>query len=296
MINYHTPSMSFTIEFFASFLRIGMTVFEINIIQPLTDDQVRSMIEILRTDLLAPANCNPAEFDIFPVKEALQDVFGSSATVEYTTCRYEDMLHFIGSDTQDVVMRVRGETFPFDAVLDAGIIQKIKSADTKNLQTMSHIHFCQNENCNTSSKTKKCAGCQSSWYCSMECQKVDWPNHKAECKEIQQDRLAVKLYTQIALRMGKDVANYPYEQFKQFYKIRPVIQNRMTLGDWMEDWIEGWYTYDRERKQLLRSVFLSNGLVWSSDVYPFYSEWSNNRSGNRYEKIMTFVKETRFMF
>lgn len=284
--------MSFTIEFFASFLRIGMTVFEVSTHLPLTKDQVDSMIEILRRDLLTPANCNPEEFDRFPAKDALQDVFGSSATVESTTIRRDDMVHFIGSDTQEVVIRLHGEKIPFDEVtepfLDAGIMEY---AEAKK----SHLHFCQNDECNET-KTKKCAGCQSSWYCSMECQKVDWPNHKAECKEIQQDRLAVKLYTQIAASMGKSVSNYPYEQFKQFYKIRPIIPHRMTLGEWMEDWLEGWYTYDRERKQLLRSVFHANGLVWSSDVYPYYAEWSKGRSENRYEKMMAFVKETRFMF
>jgi MFS family permease len=56
------------------------------------------------------------------------------------------------------------------------------------------------------------------------------------------------------------------------------------------------YTPERERKQLLRSVFLAKGLIWSSDVYPFYTEWANQRSGNRYEKIMGFAKEMAFLF
>ena len=294
-----TPSMSFTIEFVASFMRIGLTVFKVHVNKPLTESQVQFMIHILRMNLLAPANCNPEDFDLSPVKDILETLFGSSATVEPTKTRYSDIVHFIGSDTQELVIRVNEEAIPFDAIRDRFIetgIQKIDTvADDKKSSTMSHVHFCQNESCNES-KTKKCSGCYSSWYCSTECQLADWPNHKAECKEIQQDRLAVKLYTQIADSMGKDIANYPYEQFKQFYKIRPTITHRMSLGDWMEDWLEGWYTYDRERKQLLRSVFLANGLVWSSDVYPYYSNWCKNRSGNRYEKMMEFVKETRFMF
>lgn len=32
-------------------------------------------------------------------------------------------------------------------------------------------------------KLKHCAGCQTVAYCSKECQKADWPSHKAACKE-----------------------------------------------------------------------------------------------------------------
>jgi len=283
--------MSFTIEFFASFLGIGAHVYEVIVHQPLTDDQVQSMIHILRTKLLEPANCNPEDFDLFPTKESLQDLLGSSATVYPTKIRYDDMVHFIGSDTQELLIRVNEEAIPFYTIrerfIETGLQEKTPLAP--------HLHFCQNVPCNES-KTKKCAGCYSSWYCSTECQQADWPNHRAACKEIQQDRIAMKLYAQIAQSMGKDVANYPYEEFKQFRESRPAAKDRTTLNDWMEDWLEGWYTPDRQRKQLLRSVFLAKGLIWSSDVYPFYTEWAKNRSGNRYEKIMGFVKETGFLF
>ena len=291
--------MTFIIEFFASFLRIGMTAFEVHVHQPLTEEQVQFMIRILRTDLLAPANCHPDDFDLFPVKELLQEVFGSSATIEPSGIRYDDMMHFIGSDTQELLIRVNEEAIPFDAIRDRFIETGLQKIDTveevKKSPDMSHLHFCQNENCGES-KTKKCAGCYSTWYCATECQQADWPNHRTECKEIQQDRIAMKLYAQIATSMGKDVANYPYEEFKQFRESRPAAKDRTTLNDWMEDWLEGWYTCERERKQLLRSVFLAKGLIWSSDVYPFYTEWAKKRSGNRYEKIMGFVKETAFLF
>jgi hypothetical protein len=290
--------MSFTIEFFAPFMRIGLTVFEVNVIKPLTENQVQFMIHILRVKLLGPANCNPNDFEINSVHDILQTLFGSSAIVYPTKTRYSDIVHFIGIDTQELLIRVNEEAIPLDSVSDLFIETGLQKIDTsvhaKKSSEMSHLHFCQNESCDAS-KTKKCAGCYSTWYCSTECQQVDWPNHKTECKEIQQDRLAVKLYTQIAESMGRDVANYPYEEFKKFLKNQPT-NDRMTLGDWMEDWLEGWYTYDRERKQLLRSVFLAKGLIWSSDVYPFYTEWAKNRSGNRYEKIMGFVKETGFLF
>ena len=36
----------------------------------------------------------------------------------------------------------------------------------------------------------KCVQCQSSWYCSRECQKADWKQHKRVCKEKAEDALA----------------------------------------------------------------------------------------------------------
>ena len=283
--------MSFNIEFFASFLHIGLNAFEVVVHRPLTEDQVQGMIHILRTKLLGPANSNPEEFDLFPAKESLQDLFGSYATVYRTKVPYREIIPFIGSDTQELLIRVNEEAIPYEQISDLFIetgIQEIKTPAAP------HIHFCQNVRCNESN-TKKCAGCYSNWYCSSECQHADWPYHKATCKEIQKDRVAMNLYVQIAERLGKDVVNYPYDEFKRFFKGRPVSKDH-TMADWMEDWLEGYYTYDSERKQMLRSAFLANGLTWTSDVYPFYTEWANQRSGNRYEKIMGFVKETGFLF
>jgi hypothetical protein len=33
-------------------------------------------------------------------------------------------------------------------------------------------------------KMKKCAGCRSVSYCSIECQRLDWPYHKTKCGEV----------------------------------------------------------------------------------------------------------------
>jgi hypothetical protein len=33
-------------------------------------------------------------------------------------------------------------------------------------------------------KFNKCAACQAMYYCSVECQRVDWPKHKGECEQM----------------------------------------------------------------------------------------------------------------
>ena len=40
-------------------------------------------------------------------------------------------------------------------------------------------HYCMN--CDKLGVLKSCAGCRAARYCSDECQKIDWPNHKIAC-------------------------------------------------------------------------------------------------------------------
>jgi hypothetical protein len=40
---------------------------------------------------------------------------------------------------------------------------------------------CSNSGCEKVS-TKKCSGCEEVGYCSQQCQKLNWPDHKAACK------------------------------------------------------------------------------------------------------------------
>ena len=43
------------------------------------------------------------------------------------------------------------------------------------------------KNCQTEEGLKKCTGCYYVWFCSVDCQKKTWDDHKRECKEIQKE-------------------------------------------------------------------------------------------------------------
>lgn len=44
-------------------------------------------------------------------------------------------------------------------------------------------HCCFNDKCNKEA-TKRCSVCQEAWYCSTECQKSNWKEHKTNCHPI----------------------------------------------------------------------------------------------------------------
>lgn len=41
-------------------------------------------------------------------------------------------------------------------------------------------HCCFNDKCNKEA-TKRCIVCQEAWYCSVECQRLNWKEHKTNC-------------------------------------------------------------------------------------------------------------------
>lgn len=47
---------------------------------------------------------------------------------------------------------------------------------------------CDNCGKEASLAMKRCSGCLAAHYCSPSCQKVDWPRHKRECKEMGKKR------------------------------------------------------------------------------------------------------------
>eukprot|EP00026_Physarum_polycephalum_P006017 Phypoly_transcript_06057.p1 GENE.Phypoly_transcript_06057~~Phypoly_transcript_06057.p1 ORF type:complete len:614 (+),score=63.59 Phypoly_transcript_06057:59-1843(+) len=51
---------------------------------------------------------------------------------------------------------------------------------------------CSLVGCNVRDKNlKKCSRCAAAWYCSQECQKKDWPQHKQVCNKLKENRPSV---------------------------------------------------------------------------------------------------------
>ena len=156
---------------------------------------------------------------------------------------------------------------------------------------MSHIHFC--ENCSMTA-TKKCSRCMTTRYCGIECQREDWKSHQGLCNATVQDTVERSLFALIAVRLNKH--NLPYEHFKGFMKNQSYRYEKRTIQQWMEDWMSGWHTEERERKEMLRGMFAKNGLSWSVDAFPMYMTWAEGRAGNRFEKMTEFVKSVQALF
>jgi hypothetical protein len=61
---------------------------------------------------------------------------------------------------------------------------------------------------------KRCAGCRAVVYCSRECQKEDWPDHKQHCRDLAQDPANL-------LQVGRTVAlKYISEHTREIVRVR----------------------------------------------------------------------------
>ena len=165
---------------------------------------------------------------------------------------------------------------------------------------MSHSYFCCNSNCsndtNNTTQLMTCGRCRYSWYCNEVCQKADWSYHKRECNERAQEKAEREMFASMGARLGRNTHVYTYEQFKDFMKNESHYYSKRTIQEYMEDWLDGWYSTDRERKETLREMFQKNGLKWSLDAYQLYLTWSDDLKGNRFQKMNEFIKATKMLY
>ena len=50
------------------------------------------------------------------------------------------------------------------------------------METTTKENSCDNPECQVKTQTKACTGCFQNMYCSRDCQKEHWPDHKPNCK------------------------------------------------------------------------------------------------------------------
>jgi hypothetical protein len=81
-----------------------------------------------------------------------------------------------GADTSITSTQFNGMT-PLEYAIDKN------DADAKTIRQLRRV-------CGTcgvtpdKGKFNKCGACQAMYYCSVECQRVDWPKHKGECEQM----------------------------------------------------------------------------------------------------------------
>jgi len=93
------------------------------------------------------------------------------------------------------MLRLYVNTLPKDVELGEDvkkILENPRKSDKLRLREFSNkflrdiapkkVNRCANDNCSNVKNLKTCRQCKIFTYCSVQCQKVDWPNHKITCR------------------------------------------------------------------------------------------------------------------
>ena len=144
-------------------------------------------------------------------------------------------------------------------------------------------------------KLYKCSGCCSISYCGTECQREHWPEHKWVCKMVHRPLSsdnAFVLFEQMATARNSGA---DYEDFKAFMAIHTPDG---TLADAMEDYLDGFFKKEADKRITLRSLFREKGLEWTPHAWGLYLEWEQHREGDQdnIEKMEAFVEDVRLLF
>ncbi|KAG8923201.1 hypothetical protein FRC02_011292 [Tulasnella sp. 418] len=99
---------------------------------------------------------------------------------------------------------------------------------------------CAKEAGRDGASIRRCGRCNRATYCGKECQTMDWPTHKIECRQIVQEMELLRLADQLRA----DGANLPIN-----FKI-PTNLSLVTMKKDLHDFVE------RYRKQVSRHSLL----------------------------------------
>ena len=94
------------------------------------------------------------------------------------------------------MLRLYVNTLPKDVELDEYVktmLTNPRKYDKKRLREFSNkflieiapgkVNRCARDECSNVRNLKICKKCKIFTYCSVECQKIDWPNHKVTCRD-----------------------------------------------------------------------------------------------------------------
>jgi len=127
------------------------------------------------------------------------------------------------------------ECFPIMNLLGAADVKK-SSIERKKIHAEAGGNFKQCKVCKSYNKdTKRCTGCYLEWYCSPNCQRVDWVSHKEDCKKIRKEYVSVTVHLETGVGInhltGRTFSNVGKKNEPTKEHFVSKIQRGQYLGD-----------------------------------------------------------------
>ena len=124
---------------------------------------------------------------------------------------------------------------------------------------------------NTANVLKKCVACKLVYYCSKECQKYDWKNHKVSCNTIKKQRqkvLQLEQETKLSLgrrKGGGDPSDDDNNEIGNYWNVAfPYVKAKYDLAllihpsAYQTNIINSWKEMNNHLQELLRLTYNNN--------------------------------------
>jgi MYND finger len=102
-------------------------------------------------------------------------------------------------------------------VFDWGDDSSDDDHDTDVNYDIKNCHHCSKINDDHGGKNKKCGQCKKVSYCSVECQRADWPKHKKACKALVKNKVPRRFVNLVDEYGQSDRFKQKVEEIKQMY-------------------------------------------------------------------------------
>ena len=120
------------------------------------------------------------------ITDALRPIVMSAAPWVCARCRQKpchfatSVFHFVSTESQFVI-RVLERSMPIckQEACEAFARDNVRAAPAQS-EAAPDLSYCKT--CECHSHIKKCSQCKRAAYCIKECQRRDWPSHRAACK------------------------------------------------------------------------------------------------------------------
>ncbi|KAJ7323327.1 hypothetical protein DFH08DRAFT_817901 [Mycena albidolilacea] len=121
---------------------------------------------------------------------------------------------------------------PFESFLRLAY-ERIAFMKTVDSQDTVSRKACDNMQCgliDEKSKFKRCSHCKSVYYCSPDCQKIDWTHgHREACHASQRDDLGAHNYSFMRALLHRDIMEHRYQEFPRLLDPHRLALMRQTV-------------------------------------------------------------------